>query len=523
MDCRLNLSSWGARVGQAMLIASLVVSTGCNSNRDRSADAKPAPKPVYKQPAKAAAPVKKMSGLSLAYPTGDPKTSALTIEKILPGSVQVGQEFTYEIKVDNLTNGPLDGVTVTDPMPTNFKVASTKPEYDAISGGVATWNLDTIPANGSTSIFVTGSATETGAIRQCASVSYVPKLCSVIPVVQPALQLVVDGPDQVMLCDTIPVKFTVTNTGSGLARNVVITEKLPANLKTEAGSDSITVNAGDIAAGKSKVANVILKASSKGAYVYNGNAAGDGGLKADAKDDKTVVLEPVLTVKATGPEKTFIGRDFCHEFTVTNTGDGVSANTRLETTVPAGAKLTDAKASASVRNGKVAWNIGTLEPGASKKVQVCYSTDAGGSFSTIGTVTGKCAKAAQASSKTAVVGIPAILIEVVDVLDPIEVGDDVEYIITVTNQGSANGTNIAIKCSMEDTMQHVSSGGATSSTVAGKGITFGALKSLAPKAKATWRVKVKAVKAGDVRFKVSMTSDQLNRPVEETESTNFYE
>ena len=46
---------------------------------------------------------------------------------------------------------------------------------------------------------------------------------------------------------------------------------------------------------------------------------------------------------------------------------------------------------------------------------------------------------------------------------------------------------------------------------------------MAPGEKATWTVTVKALKAGDVRFKTKMTSDQLGRPVEETEATNLYE
>ena len=57
----------------------------------------------------------------------------------------------------------------------------------------------------------------------------------------------------------------------------------------------------------------------------------------------------------------------------------------------------------------------------------------------------------------------------------------------------------------------------------GKTVTFAPLASLAPKAKTSWKVVVKGVKAGDTRFKVSMTSDQMTRPVEETESTNFYQ
>ena len=54
-------------------------------------------------------------------------------------------------------------------------------------------------------------------------------------------------------------------------------------------------------------------------------------------------------------------------------------------------------------------------------------------------------------------------------------------------------------------------------------MTFAPLKSLAPKVKVTYRVVVKAVGTGDVRFKVSLTSDQMTSPAEETESTNIYE
>ena len=51
---------------------------------------------------------------------------------------------------------------------------------------------------------------------------------------------------------------------------------------------------------------------------------------------------------------------------------------------------------------------------------------------------------------------------------------------------------------------------------------FSPLASLAPKAKAEWRVVVRAADEGDVRFAVEMTSDELTSPVRETEATNLY-
>jgi len=81
---------------------------------------------------------------------------------------------------------------------------------------------------------------------------------------------------------------------------------------------------------------------------------------------------------------------------------------------------------------------------------------------------------------------------------------------------------VTITCTLEDSQQHVSSGGATNAVVEGQVVKFAPLPELAPKAKATWKVTVKALKKGDVRFSVTMTEAQLTRPVSENESTNQY-
>jgi hypothetical protein len=57
----------------------------------------------------------------------------------------------------------------------------------------------------------------------------------------------------------------------------------------------------------------------------------------------------------------------------------------------------------------------------------------------------------------------------------------------------------------------------------GDTLRFLPLASLAPQDKAAWRVVVTAVRPGDVLFKVIMSSEQLTRPVEETEATHLYE
>ncbi len=135
--------------------------------------------------------------------------------------------------------------------------------------------------------------------------------------------------------------------------------------------------------------------------------------------------------------------------------------------------------------------------------------------------TGECGQA-ETSVALEVRGIPDILLEVVDQLDPVEVGGTTTYVIEVTNQGSADGTNIAITCTLPPELQYVSANGPSPLTAQGRTVRFTPLAVLAPRAKTAYQVVVMRLAVGDVRFKVSMNSDQIDQVVEETESTHVY-
>lgn len=283
------------------------------------------------------------------------------------------------------------------------------------------------------------------------------------------------------------------------------------------------MDAGDLAAGASRTGTIQLKATEPGVYTFDPMATADGDLKASGTAVTTTVLQPVLALGATGPDNRFIGRSFTHEFTVTNKGDGPAANTMVECTLPADAQDVAASSGGTVSGKKVVWQLGTLAPKASKAVSVTMTSAAAGSMNSMAAASAKCAMRVAADAKTVITGISAVLLEVVDVADPIEVGANETYVITVTNQGSAPDTNVQITCTLEKAMQFVSASGATQGRNEAGVIKFAPLPTLAPKAKATWQVIVKAGEPGDVRFKAVMNSDQLGRPVEETEATKFYQ
>jgi hypothetical protein len=116
-----------------------------------------------------------------------------------------------------------------------------------------------------------------------------------------------------------------------------------------------------------------------------------------------------------------------------------------------------------------------------------------------------------------------VLLEVIDTDDPVQIGGRTTYVITATNQGSSPSTNVQITVAVEDAEEIVEASGPTPITVEGNTGRSAPLATLAPKAKATWQVTVKALKPGDVRFRASMTTAELSRNVEETEATQLCE
>ncbi len=483
----------------------------------------PAPAAAPAKPAPAApAPVKPSSASAVYYPSGHAEHAALLVERMYPSEVVAGAPFEYMIKATNVSPTTVDNIVIDEVLPGGFTMTSSTPEGTRRDGGVVSFNLGALSPGQHKTITIKGTAGGAGTIEACARVYYTLPVCQTINVVSPALAVTKTAPAEVLFCDTIPVKITVTNTGTGVAKNVVVKDELPAGLKTVDGKSVVEMAAGDLGSGQSKEFTLNLKADKTGSFKNSASAASANGLSAKSGETTTVVRQPVLAITKKGPAKLFAGRPVTFEITVSNKGDAAAANTVIDDPVPAGATFVSATDGGKLVGNSVQWAVGSLAAGASKTVSVTMNVPSIGTIKNVAMAKATCADQVSAEAGTEFAGIPAILLEVVDSPDPVEVGGNTTYTIVATNQGSLADTNIKIVCTLEDQMGYVSSAGATAATVNGKTITFAPLASLAPGAKATWTVVVKANADGSVRFGTTMTSDQLTRPVQETEATNFY-
>ena len=462
-----------------------------------------------------------MTVTGLGFPTGDLDTSSLVVHQVMPKEVLRGQDFGYEYHVTNMTTGTLQNVALTIESTMNLD-ATTSDVRAQGSGNKISLPIGDLGPNETRVIKMHGKARDLGMATNCIGVTYTNLLCAGTKVVEPGLKLVKTATRQALLCDDIVLKYVVSNPGSGLARNVRLVDDLPKCMTTADGKKRVERNLGDLPAGKSVEVTVNAKSSCTGTLKSAATATAAGGLTADSQVTTTLIQQPILTINANCPEKRYIGRSVEFSYTVKNVGNAPATATVVTANVPAGSTFASASQGGTASNGRVTWQLGTLAPNQSKTVSIKVNSAGAATLRSNASVMANCAESVTDFCVTKVIGIPAILLEVIDVDDPIEVGSTTTYVISVTNQGSAPGTNIRIVCKLPEELSFISASGATKASLSGRTITMAPIASLAPKEKAEWRIVVKATGEGDVRFAVQMNSNELSSPVDETEATNLY-
>ncbi|OQA56405.1 MAG: Large cysteine-rich periplasmic protein OmcB precursor [Candidatus Omnitrophica bacterium ADurb.Bin277] len=437
--------------------------------------------------------------------------SAVWIEKSMPDQVVVGQPFQYTLQVTNLRGCALEDVVIVERASDGLQIQS----------GEEGLNIGFMKPNEVRQIVLTAVASQGGSPSTCTTADYKPVLCCGTEAISPSLAIALEAQATGTPCDVIPAKVTVSNPGTGMARNANISMDLPKGLTTTDGQSSVMINVGDLAGNDAKAYNVNLKSAQSGSYSIKANAEASG-LTAASNAVTIDVRNCDLNASVSGPAKVFITKDASYKVSVQNTGDADAASTDVTASIPAGMKYVSASNGGSVSGNSVVWNVGTLGAGKSVSMDMTLNAVSGGSGMSVATAKAYCCQG-EGSCPTNIEGIPALLLEAIDVADPIQVGGTEKYYITVTNQGSAPDTNIVLSVGFEEQFDYQSSNGPTAAVKESvKSVEFAPLASLAAGQKATWEVIGKAKSVGDHRTSIKITSDFLKRSVDETESTHVY-
>ncbi|MGC4003752.1 MAG: hypothetical protein QM811_11750 [Pirellulales bacterium] len=451
-----------------------------------------------------------------------PQQTTVSVEKEFPPEIVVGKPAAVAIKVRNTGASAARDVVVRDMVPEGTVFVRSQPPAQPNARGELSWRIGTLEAGKSETLTVELMPQAEGELGSAASVVFRSEAGGRTIAVRPALTIAVSAPKQVLDGDDLTLTVKIANPGSGAATNVVLEEHVPAAMSHPGGSE-LELDLGTLKPGETRELDLILKAAHAGKVVNNLTAHGDGNLRAEAKCEFEV-LAPGLEIKLDGPARRYLERPAVYTLTVANPGTAAAKEVELIARLPRGVKFVkaDNEGTYDAASHSVFWSLEELP--AQERGAVTLTTLPVEQGEHRLKIEGK-TKAGLAQSQEQAIqidGVAAILFEVADLADPIELHGETAYDVRIINQGSKAATNVQLIALLPPELRFLAAEGATRYRQEAGRIVFEPLQSLPAKSETVYRIRAKGEKPGDVRLKVQLTTDDVRQPITKEESTRVY-
>jgi uncharacterized repeat protein (TIGR01451 family) len=446
---------------------------------------------------------------------------AVSLQWVGPTAANVNHPNIYSLVVRNTCTIPVQQVMVRVRVPANLSCGDTEPKA-VVEGNVLVWELGALQPKEEKVLRMKLLAERKGDASPQAWVTFTGSSVLHIKVREPKLTLKVQGPPKLLLGETAAFQLEVANPGDGSADQVKVHANLTEGLECPRGN-KIDFDIGNLSAGETRTVTVMCIAKKGGVQKCAVVAEAEGGLHAQETSQVGVTM-PRLELQLAGPGLRYLGRKALYSLKVSNPGDAPATNVTLSDVVPEGFKVLAASDGGrhDFSAHTVSWFLGDLKPGETREVKLEVQAVNPGEFKHKAAAIGAHNLNAESELATRVEGLSALMLEMVDTEDPIEVSSETSYEVRVSNTGSKVETNIKLVATIPDKMEFKSATGPVRFHEEGKLIVFEPLEKLAPRADAVFRINVRAIDQGIVRFKIQMTSTNLTEPVIKMEATRIY-
>jgi uncharacterized repeat protein (TIGR01451 family) len=450
------------------------------------------------------------------------QSPTLVVEKAAPEEVQVGKPAVFAVRVQNVGTVMAQGVEIHDVIPQGTHLIETRPPAAQIADGQVKWTVGTIKPGDEATVEMEIMPLAEGEIGSVATVHFAGEASARTRSTRPQLALEVSAPREVLIGEDVTFSIRISNPGTGVATGILISETIPEQLEHPAGSE-LEYEVGDLKPGESRQVELTMKSVKAGQVVNLVLARGEGQLQAEQQSELMVVA-PQLELAMQGPKRRYLERQATYTVTVSNPGTAPAKDVQLLTHLPKGLKFVGANNSGeydAVTN-TVHWVLEELP--AKQSGQVTLTTlpvEAGEQMLKVES-TAERGLAAEQEETVTVEGVAAILFQLADEADPIEVGGETTYEIKVLNQGSKAATNVQLVAVFPPQLKPRSAHGPTRDSVAGQEVRFQPLGRLPPKGEVVYQIRAQGLEPGDLRVQVQLLTDEMQTPVTKEESTRVY-
>jgi uncharacterized repeat protein (TIGR01451 family) len=323
------------------------------------------------------------AGVVAAPEPQDPSVPVVAVRVRVPASALAGQDLSYHIIVENVSAAAAHHVLLKNPLPAGAQLVRAEPA-PARQTPELQWDLGTLPPGAKQEIVLVLKAAGGADLTNCTRVQFehgqcvTTRIAGSAPVGEPPLEkkvpekkvpekkgeaklsLSMKGAEKQSIA--LPAKYviTVNNSGSAPATNVLITNKLPADMDFVSASEGgkFVKEANDVGwllgtlePGHSKTVEVVLRARAAGQICNKASAVADGGLKADA-EACTLFQAPSAMLLETHDRQDPIpvGGETSYPIVVVNQGGMPADNVRIKALIPDALLLLSARGPAGVEH-----------------------------------------------------------------------------------------------------------------------------------------------------------------------------
>ncbi len=451
-----------------------------------------------------------------------PQSPQVTLHKAAPPEVQVGKPATFLIQVINTGSVTASAVEVRDQIPRGMQLVRTNPPAQRGVAGELVWKLGAMQPGKESRIEVELMPVAEGELGSVATVHYTAEASARTVATKPELDVRVSAPPSVVIGEELTLSIVISNPGSGVATGVVLEEHVPAGFQHPAGTE-LEQEIGVLQPNESRSVELTLTAVRPGPYTNTIIARGEGSLRTEARQELAVVA-PRLDVALEGPSRRYLEREATYTVSVSNPGSAPARDVELIAELPPGMDFVGADNQGHFEEATrtVHWRLAELPVNTMGSVTLTAVPIEAGQKTL--RVSGTAAKVSpvQKEHAVSVEGVVAINFQVADSDDPIEKGAETTYEIRVTNQGSKTASNLQLEATLPPELHVVAAEGPVRHLIDANRVRFESLGQLAPKADTVYRVRVQGLEAGDLRMRVQLMADDMDRPVIKEESTRVY-